>query len=129
MRLNTFILHQVHKTVRFCLSNLPTISTGTATFCLIMNKPFDICHECQQHTDLTRKFKPFLPTNDSRFLWLKYQVLLYFEVWLKTTEVRPGVCEKSEKQKMFISSQICKECIKINLHTVIEQAYTVFDFA
>ena len=98
------------------MSNLPTISTGTATFCLIMNKPFDICHECQQHTDLTRKFKPFLPTNDSRFLWLKYQVLLYFEVWLKTTEVRPGVCEKSEKQKMFISSQICKECIKINLH-------------
>ena len=33
--------------------NLPTISTGTATFCLIiMYKLFDICHECQQHNRL-----------------------------------------------------------------------------
>ena len=57
-------------------------------------------------TVLTRKLKllqaPFLPTDDSRFLWLKYQILLYFEDCLKTIEVRLGVYEKSEKQKMFI---------------------------
>ena len=57
-------------------------------------------------TDLTRELKPldapFLPTDDPRFLWLKYQILSYFEDWLKTIEVRPGVYEKSEKQKMFI---------------------------
>ena len=54
---------------------------------------------------LTRELKPleapFLPTDDPRILWLKYQILIYFE-GLKTIEVRPGVYEKSEKQKMFI---------------------------
>ena len=45
---------------------------------------------------------PFLPTDDPRFLWLKYQILIYFENRFKTIEVRPGVYEKSEKQKMFI---------------------------
>ena len=52
-------------------------------------------------TALTRELKPpegpFLPTDDPRFLWLKYQILIYFEDWLKTIEVRPGVYEKSEK--------------------------------
>ena len=35
-------------------------------------------------TDLTRELKPleasFLPTDDPRFLWLKYQILLYFKI-------------------------------------------------
>ena len=57
-------------------------------------------------TALTRELKPlqapFLLTDDPRFLWLKYQILLYFEDWLKTIEVRPGVYEKSEKQKIII---------------------------
>ena len=57
-------------------------------------------------TKLTRELKPleaiFLPTDDPRFLWLKYQILSYFEDWLKTIEVRSGVYEKSEKKKMFI---------------------------
>ena len=56
-------------------------------------------------TALSRKLNPleapFLPTDDPRFLWLKYQILIYFEDRLKTIEVRPGVYEKSEKQKMF----------------------------
>ena len=45
---------------------------------------------------------PFSPTDAPRLLWLKYQILRYFEDWLKTIEVRPEVYEKSEKQKMFI---------------------------
>ena len=57
-------------------------------------------------TALTRELKPleapFLSTDDPRFLWLKYQILIYFQDWLKTIEVRPGVYEKSEKQKIFI---------------------------
>ena len=57
-------------------------------------------------TALTSELKPlealFLPTDDPRFLWLKYQILIYFEDWLKSMEVRPGVYKKSVKQKMFI---------------------------
>ena len=36
------------------MPNLPITasSTATATFCLIMDKLFDICHECQQHNSL-----------------------------------------------------------------------------
>ena len=57
-------------------------------------------------TDLTRELKPleapFLPTDDPRFLWLKYKILSYFEDRLRKIQVRPGVYKKSEKQKMFI---------------------------
>ena len=45
---------------------------------------------------------PFLPTDDPRFLWLKYQILIYFEDGLKTVKVRPRVYEKSEKQNVYI---------------------------
>ena len=45
---------------------------------------------------------PFSSTDYPRFLWLKYQILKYFEDWLTKIEVRPGVYEKSEKQKIFI---------------------------
>ena len=44
-------------------------------------------------TALTRELNPleapFLPTDDPQFLWLKYQILMYFEDRLKTIEVRP----------------------------------------
>ena len=58
-------------------------------------------------TALTRELNPlearFLPTDDPQFLLLKYQILIYFGDWLKkSSEVRPGVYEKLEKQKMFI---------------------------
>ena len=50
-------------------------------------------------TDLTRELKPleapFLPTDDPWFLWLKYQILSYFEDWLKLLKY------DQEKQKMF----------------------------
>ena len=57
-------------------------------------------------TAVTRDLKPleapFLPADDPRFMGLKYQVLIYFEVRSKTIDVRPEVYEKSEKQKNFI---------------------------
>ena len=52
---------------------------------------------------------PFLPTDDPWFLWLKHQILIYFEDWLKTIKARPEVYKKSEKQKN-VYSQICKGC-------------------
>ena len=54
------------------------------------------------HSDLKPLEASFLSTDDPQFLWLKYQILMYFEDCLKTIEVRPGVYKKSEKQKIFI---------------------------
>ena len=59
--MNTFILNQVAAQVlstHSCwesfvqLSNLPRSSTGTATFCLTIDKLSDTCHECQQRNSL-----------------------------------------------------------------------------
>ena len=72
---------------------------------------------------------PFLSTDDPRFLWLKYQILMYFEDCLKTIEVKSAVYESSEKQKIFIFNHKSIKSIKINVHTVMEQAYKVFDYA
>ena len=68
-----------------------------------MDKLFNICHECQQHNSKLKALEaPFLSTDDLRFLWIKYQILMYFEDCLKTIEVRPRLYEKSEKQKLFM---------------------------
>ena len=56
-------------------------------------------------TALTHEIKQLealLSTGDPQFLWLKYKILIYFEDWLKIIEVRPGLSEKSEKQKLFM---------------------------
>ena len=37
---------------------------------------------------------PSLPTDDPWLLWLKHQILTFFEDWLKTIEVRLGVYQK-----------------------------------
>ena len=41
-----------------------------------------------------------------RFLWLKYQILIYFEGWLKATEVRPGVYKKSETKNVYVITNL-----------------------
>ena len=50
-----------------------------------MDTFFDICHNVNSKTALTRELKPleppFLSTGDPRLLWLKYQILIYFEDW------------------------------------------------
>ena len=53
-----------------------------------MDKLFDICHQCQQYSSELKPLEaPFLSTTDDRrFLWLKYQILIYFEDCLKTIE-------------------------------------------
>ena len=50
-------------------------------------------------TVLTSELKPleppFLSTDNPRFLWLKYQILIYFEDLLEIIKIRTGVYEKS----------------------------------
>ena len=58
--------------------------------------------------ELKRFEAPLLSNDDPRFSWLKYQFFKYFEDWLTIIEVEPGVYEKSEKLKMFVSSYIYK---------------------
>ena len=71
-----------------------------------MDKLFDISHECQQHNSELKPLEAsFLSTDNPRFLLLKYQIFMYFEDCLKTTEVRPGVYKKSEEQEKFIFNQ------------------------
>ena len=76
-------------------------------------------------TALTRELKPlettFLPTDDPRLLWLKYQILIFFKDGLKTIGVRPG-----ETKTVYNHKSV--KGIKISVHTVIEQAYKVFDY-
>ena len=49
-------------------------------------------------TALTHEVNPleasYLPTDDPRLLWPNYQILVYFEDWLKTIKVRAGVYKK-----------------------------------
>ena len=77
------------------------------------------------NSELKQLETPFLSTTDDpRLLWLKYQILMYFEDFLKK-QLR----KKSEKQKIFVFNQKSIKSIKINVHTVMEQAYKVFDYA
>ena len=111
------------RTVSEVLSNYgPADADGTAEFCLMFDKFFDIMNvSCT--TASSRRLKPFNPpfssTDDPRFSWLKNQFLKYFEDWLGSIEERPGAYTKSEKQKMFISSQTYQG-LKITTHSVIE---------
>ena len=83
-------------------------------------------------TALARELKPleapFLSTDNPRFLWLKYQILIYFEDWLKTIEVRPRVYKSQRNKKCLFNHKSIKG-IKINVHTVIEQTHKICDYA
>ena len=97
-------------------------AAGIAKFCLIFDKSFDTMN-VSSTTVLPRELKPFnalsLSTDDSRFSWLKNQLLKYFEDWFRSIDARPGVYTKSKKQKIFISSQTYKSFEK-TVHSVIE---------
>ena len=76
-------------------------------------------------TALTRELNPleasFLPNDDPRFLWLKYQILIYFEDRLEDQEYT-----KSQRNKKCLYNHKSVKGIKITVHTVIEQPYKVF---
>ena len=80
-------------TVSKVLSNYgPADAAGTAEFCLIFDKFFDIMN-VSSTTASSRELKPFnasfLSTDDPRFSRLKNQFLKYFEDWLRSIEERP----------------------------------------
>ena len=77
-----------------------------------MDKLFDISHDSQQY-------------NSELIFVAKISNFSVFWRLLKKIEARPGVYEKSEKQK----NQISIKSIQINVLTVMEQAYKVFDYA
>ena len=71
-------------------------------------------------TDLTHELKPleapfaFLPT-DPQFLWLKYQILSYFEDWLKTIEYHQEYTKNQRNKKCLYNHKPVKG-IKINVY-------------
>ena len=111
------------KTVSKIFSNYgPAHAAGTAEFCLMCDRFFDIMN-VSSTTASSRELKPFnapfSSIDDPPFSWLKHQFLKYFEDWLRSIEERPGAYTKSQKQKMFLSSQTY-EGVKITVHSVIE---------
>ena len=67
----------------------PANAAGTAEFCLMFHKFFDIMN-VSSTTASSRESKPFnapfSSTDDPWFSWLKNQFLKYFEDWLRSVE-------------------------------------------
>ena len=82
-------------------------------------------------TALTRELKPleapFLLTDDPRILRPKYQILMYFEDWQKQVK-QDQEYTKSQRNKKCLYNHKFVKCIKINVRTVIEQSYNVFNY-
>ena len=106
---------------KFLLSKFGPEHHGTAKFCSMMNRFFDIMN-VRHMTEYMEKrnwdIRPFESPDDDRLQWLKNEFLQYFIDWEKSIEDRTGFEEK-EKEKMFISRQTM-EGIKITVHSVIE---------
>ena len=81
---------------------------------------------------MTFQLKPlevtFLPTDNRRFCGYNIKLYYIFKTGLKKIEVRPGVKRVKETKSCLYNHKSVKG-IKINVHTVIEQAHEVFDFA
>ena len=75
-----------------------------------MDKLLDIWQECQQHNGGLKPLEaPLLATDDSRFLWLKYQILMHVEDCLKTTEVRSqtrSIRKVRETKSFYITTNL-----------------------
>ena len=99
----------------------PPEATGTANFCLMMDKFFD-CLNVRNTVEHQFKRKPFLKpydsVNDSRSDWLD-DFLTYFRLWKESIEGRPGNFTQNEKAKMFISWQT-HEGLQLTVHSFKE---------
>ena len=98
----------------------PPEATGTANFCLMMDKCFD-CLDVRNTVEHQFKRKSFLKpgdsVDDSRFDWLN--VLTYFRLWKESIEGRPGNFIQNAKAKMFISWQT-HEGLQVTVHSFKE---------
>ena len=99
----------------------PPEATGTANFCLMMDKFFD-CLNVRNTVEHEFKRKPFLKPYDSvddeRFAWLD-KFLEYFRLWKESIEERPGNFTQNAKSKMFISWQTY-EGLQVTVHSFKE---------
>ena len=78
---------------------------GTATFCKMMDRAFDMLNVRNSQHCLKKKKDDLLPykdINDKRFQWLENEFLNYFENWKDSIEER-GTNPQNIKDKMFIS--------------------------
>ena len=112
----------ISTTVSKVLSNYgPADTAGTAEFCLMFDKFFDIMN-VSSTTVSSRELKPFnapFSSTDASVFTDKKSALKIFRRLVRSIQKRPGAYTKFEKQKMFISSQTY-EGLKITVHSVIE---------
>ena len=101
--------------------NGPPEATGTANFCLMMDKFFD-CLNVRNTVEHKHKRKPFLKpytsVDDERFAWLD-NFLDYFHLWKESIEERPGNFTPNAKARMFISWQTF-EGLQVTVHSFKE---------
>ena len=94
---------------------------GTAEFCSMMDKFFDIMNvrDSIEHVHKRKiNLQPFKSPEDERLTWLREKFLKYLDDWQKSISVRKGFNAK-EKEKMFISHQTM-EGIRITVYSTIE---------
>ena len=97
----------------------PPEASGTANFCLMMDKFFD-CLNVRNTVEHEHKRKPFLKpytsVDDERFVWLD-NFLDYFHLWKESIEERPGDFTQNAKARMFISWQTF-EGLQVTVHSL-----------
>ena len=94
---------------------------GTAEFCSMMDKFFDIFNVKNnvEHISKSKAFlRPFSSSDDSRLVWLMEVFLPYFEHWRDSINKREGKFSLTDKQKMFLSHQTYLGII-MNVHSLI----------
>ena len=121
LRMNTFILHQLHYTLscevftlivsQFLSDCWPVDSNGPAIFCLTMDKFVDMCNEFQQHNSLDTRTETiwcaiFTHWWSSVFVAKTSIFKIIWRLVSKSTiiEARPGAFKTFEK-KIFISAR------------------------
>ena len=100
---------------------VPPEATGTANFCLIMNKflaCLNVCNTVEHELKRKSFLKPYGSVNDERFAWLDH-CLEYFRLWIDSIEERPGNFTQNAKFRMFISWQTY-EGIQVTVHSFEE---------
>ena len=101
---------------------------GTAEFCIMMDKFFDIFNiknTYQYKTNNKPFLKPLSSPDDFQLKWLKDEFLVFFKKWYDSIIERPGDDTKSDRSKMFLSHQTYLG-IRMNVHSLIGLAEHLF---
>ena len=108
------------------MSNLPTTWTGTAIFCLVIDKLLDICHEYQQHNSFDTWIETTWITIFANWWSLVFVAKIsnfnIFWKLLKNNWSKTRSIQTSQRNKKCLYNHKSVKGIKINIHTAIEQA-------